>query len=134
MLRLFAKLLPTECLSRIIYLILMNAYSDQQNSQKSQKILGVPSSMLGALVIAEARKPPIQVLRAQETCRHFLRFSSRHEDHPIKSKLTQSCCSVCYVLRALRVQLLKNAIRYAQTKIVPVGRLTTPSVILKFLT
>lgn len=51
--------------------------------------LGLPRSTSSALVYAEARQPPLAVLRAKETCRNLFRIFTQHESHPLSGALTQ---------------------------------------------
>lgn len=48
---------------------------------------GVPRRTSGNLVIAEAKEPPIVVLRMLETCRHFLCFPTQHNDNYLVQRL-----------------------------------------------
>lgn len=49
--------------------------------------LGVPRATSGTLVIAEARQPPIPVLRLRETYRHFFRVFTQHTGHSLSQAL-----------------------------------------------
>ncbi|XP_064470445.1 uncharacterized protein LOC135385182 [Ornithodoros turicata] len=58
-------------------------------AQSQRTILGLPRLTRTNLVLAEAREPPIKVLRDQESQRHIIRLITRHSSHPLVSKLQQ---------------------------------------------
>ncbi|XP_042146145.1 uncharacterized protein LOC121835741 [Ixodes scapularis] len=49
--------------------------------------LGLPRATSSDLVIAEAKEPPVPVLREQETCRHYLRLASHSHARPLCQKI-----------------------------------------------
>lgn len=56
-------------------------------AQSLKICLGVPRATPNAVTIAEAKQPPIPVLRAQESLRHYARLRTRLRWHPLSRAL-----------------------------------------------
>ncbi|XP_064475756.1 uncharacterized protein LOC135389652 [Ornithodoros turicata] len=56
-------------------------------SRSLRVVFGIPKAARTDLVLMEARKLPIQVLRKQETERHLIRLLTKHTTHPLVEKL-----------------------------------------------